>query len=386
MQKILFLLNRYPGFGGIENVTSMLANEFVHRGYNVSIFSCLSQENAELIVPLDPNIQVINVEQCVYKERIQRFKEIITNIDILIFQDSYAPIEFFLDYVDKSKTQVIIVEHNTPDCFLLSYCDALQKYKWYSIPGILRRAKFPYNYSKILFSIKRRHKFLIERADKYVLLSEEYKHIINKKLNIKNINNVYSIPNPVKSIEHISNSVLANKDKEALFVGRLTSQKGIKYLLEIWKKFSEKFHDVKLTIIGDGELREYVEDRIKKDGINNIFLEGFQTDTRKYYRRSSIFLMTSVYEGFALVLLEAMEAGVVPFAFDSFESLKDIINDAENGYIASPFDINEYVSKMVAFERMSEIEKLKIRYNAVEKVNKFSLDIIADKWIDLFNE
>ena len=162
MQKILFLLNRYPGFGGIENVTSMLANEFVHRGYNVSIFSCLSQENAELIVPLDPNIQVINVEQCVYKERIQRFKEIITNIDILIFQDSYAPIEFFLDYVDKSKTQVIIVEHNTPDCFLLSYCDALQKYKWYSIPGILRRAKFPYNYSKILFSIKRRHKFLIE--------------------------------------------------------------------------------------------------------------------------------------------------------------------------------------------------------------------------------
>lgn len=385
MQKILFLLNRYPGFGGIENVTSMLANEFVHRGYIVSIFSCLSQENAELIVPLDPNIQVINVEQCVYKERIQRFKEIITNIDILIFQDSYAPIEFFLDYVNRHKTQVIIVEHNTPDCFLLSYYDALQKYKWYSIPGILRRIKFPYNYLKILFSIRRRHKFLIETADKYVLLSEEYKHIINRKLNIKNINNIYSIPNPVKM--NISNNVLANKDKEALFVGRLTSQKGIKYLIDIWKKFSEKVPDMRLTIVGDGELREYVEDRIKKDGINNIVLEGFRPDVWRYYRRSSIFLMTSVFEGFALVLLEAMGAGVVPFAFDSFESLKDIINDSENGYIVTPpFNVDEYVSKMLTFERMSEMEKLKMRYNAVEKVNKFSLENIANKWIDLFSK
>ena len=92
--------------------------------------------------------------------------------------------------------------------------------------------------------------------------------------------------------------------------------------------------------------------------------------------------MASNSEGFPMVLVEAMQYGCVPFAFNSFASLTDIIDDGENGMIIPPFDEDEYADRIVKFVNMSDAQQLKFRRNAVEKSKTFSVENIGKKWIE----
>ena len=382
---ILFLLNRYIGIGGIENVTKLLAESLTELyGHRITIYSLVTQENIS-----DSSFYLKNVEVLVssYKAIEDIKKEFIQvlnkgNFQIVVFQDSYAPIEYLLDCVDRKKTKVVIVEHNVPDCFLRGYCNNLSTYKWYTLGGFLRRLKFPYNYCKILSNIKERHKKLVSIADKYVLLSDSFKYILEKQFGIEDNPKVCSITNPISNNEEPIN--VNEKDNIALFVGRLTSQKGIKYLVEIWSCLEILLPNMFLLVVGDGEEKEYLENTIKKHGLKNVRLEGFHADISNYYKRSSILLMTSVFEGLPLTLIEAMSYGVIPFAFNSFESLTDIIDDNNNGYIISPFKIDKYVTKVKTFCNLPEKEKCKLRLQAMEKSKCFSLEQITGKWNRLF--
>ena len=382
---VLYLLNRYIGIGGIENVTKLLAKSLAELyRHHVTIYSLVTQENISDSSFYLENVEILvssyNAIEDIKKEFIQILNK--GNFQVVVFQDSYAPIEYLLDCVDRKKTKIVIVEHNVPDCFLRGYYNALSTYKWYTLGGFLRRLKFPYNYCKILYIIKERHKKLVSIADKYVLLSDSFKYILKKQLGIEDNPKICSITNPISNNEGPIN--VNEKDNIALFVGRLTSQKGIKYLVEIWSCLEILLPNMFLLVVGDGEEKEYLENTIKKHGLKNVRLEGFHADISNYYKRSSILLMTSVFEGLPLTLIEAMSYGVIPFAFNSFESLTDIIDDNNNGYIISPFKIDKYVTKVKTFCNLPEKEKCKLRLQAMEKSKCFSLEQITGKWNRLF--
>ena len=167
-----------------------------------------------------------------------------------------------------------------------------------------------------------------------------------------------------------------------IFIGRLVEDKGIKYLLKIWETFKKTENNWSLTIIGKGPLQEFIENEIKNRKIKDIQLLGTKKNVSPYLENASILLMTSIFEGFPLVLSEAMSRGCVPIAFNSFSSIKDIIDHKINGILIPPFDIKLYVKSLLYITHNQFILN-QLAVKAQEKAQTFSLHRVEQLWINL---
>ena len=122
---------------------------------------------------------------------------------------------------------------------------------------------------------------------------------------------------------------------------------------------------------------------IKSNNIKNIILTGEREDPMKYYSQSSIFMMTSRYEGLCLTLIEALQNQCVPIAFSTFSSLQDIIINQVNGIIIPPYEEKKYANEMIKLMSNPNLlaEYQKQSYITLEK---FSPELIINQWINLF--
>lgn len=392
---IVFLVNRYPGVGGIENMTTLLSCLFkLELGYETSIFSIVGQGG----IVVDSNLKQTGIEVKILNSEVseenkslivQQFKDFLLrkNPDVVIFQDSYAPIEFLLYAIKDdsrfSNIKICTVEHNTPDCLLKGYIEHWKKHSLWSLGGLSRKLLFPYVYHKILSQNKCRHKKLVEFSDKYILLSSSYKKLLKNLYNIddSNITAIANIKNDFIDVERTNRCL--DKKEVLLFVGRLNSQKGIDKLIDVWRVLGKRIPAYELVIVGDGEERELLEQAMATHDLKNIRLEGFKNNVSDYYQEASAILMTSIFEGLPLVLAEAMQFGVVPFAYDTFSSLHDIIDHHKTGYIIKPFNVDEYAESVCAFLNLPEASKKKMRHEAMKKSEKFSKSCILNQWKDL---
>ena len=383
--RILFLLQRYPGFGGIETVTKILAERFMDDyGHEVSIFSTSCQD---VKTQLHAN-SLFAFKCCQEKgDRLNKeFRDFVESREpqIVIYQDSYIDdsdlLELLPEYV-----KIIVCEHNTPDALLIGLKSVTKDLPLNSFGNLWRKIRLPFRMNKLYKECKFHHGKMYDAADRYVLLSKSYKSILKRLYNIEG-DKLLSIANPSTLSQQTSlYQDFLEKKPIALFVARLTAQKGIKYLLEIWEKV-ERRSDWKLVIVGDGDMMEWLREEIKKRKLQGVRLKGFQKDTVPYFREASIHLMTSIYEGFAMTNIEAMTYGTIPFSFDSFASVGDIISDERDGYIIKSFNTDDYADKVLRFIHMPEGQKSEMRKNAVNKSASFSADNIASEWNNLFTE
>ena len=380
--RILFLLNRYPGIGGIENITSLLARLFKSElGHQISIFSVISQHDVGIPVTIrQDEIPVIISNSSKQSEIIRSFTECLINYspEIVIFQDSYAEIEYLLNFIDKS-TKIFVVEHNTPDCLLKSYINHYRHHKWCSFKGFVRKLLFPLIYLRILFHQQKRHKKLVDISNRYILLSASYKEILKLYYNIVS-DKIIAIPNIKNDYGLDTNVRLLDKKKQVLFVGRLNPQKGLDHLLEIWQMIEKFLPDYKLIVIGDGEERETFDRAIKENNLKNVNCIGYIDNVYDYYIESSAIFMTSNFEGLPLVLAEAMQFGVVPFVYDTFSSVYDVISDSNNGYIIPPFNKKEFVTRFTHFISLTKESQLQMRINAITSSEGFSARNVLHAW------
>lgn len=379
--KILLYLNRYPGGGGIETMTAVLSKLFaIELGHEIFIFSVYGQEGFTQAKPswLKELFIASNHKEENYIYHFEKFMEN-NKFDIVIFQDSYADIHLpLLEAKQKYNFKLITCEHNTPDCHLIEYRNRWKTHSWTNAKGLLRKMAYPFVYNKMLRRIGKRHKLLIDASDAYILLSESYKDILKKYWSIES-SNVAAIPNIKNDFGCPSfdlNSV--SKKRQAIFVGRLTPNKGINYLIEIWDLIERSNPEWNLKIIGDGEMREYVECQIKERNLKNVSLEGFQNDIDRYYKESSILLMTSIFEGLPLVLVEAMQFGVIPIVFDSFGSARDIITGGTDGFLIKPYDVDSYVSSFS--ELINKEDLITMQNAAISHSKRFTASAILSRW------
>lgn len=385
--RILFILHRYPATGGIENVTSILANEFVQRyNYEVQIFSCIQQRKSNNRFQLHENIPVTIVNSnnlATIKIQFQKFLQTQGPFDIAIFQDSYAPIESIL-FSLPSSTRLIICEHNTPDCNLKQYCHYWKGLSWRNFHDSIRKIAGTYKYPKIIYQTISRHKKLIKRADLYVVLSPSYIQMMRKDFKL-DANNIIAIPNP-NTINSTQINTSSSERNNILFVGRLCKEKGIGHLLNIWKLIEEQKNAIegKLLIIGGGEELLKSKETAKKLGLERVHFLGEETEIEQFYNSGSCLLMTSIFEGFGLVLIEAMSRGCIPFAFDSFSSCHDIIENKETGYIIPAFDEKTYAQQVVSFLNLPKARQDKMRLAAIKKSQFYSIENICKLWNKIF--
>ena len=242
--------------------------------------------------------------------------------------------------------------------------------------------RLQYNRSGLLGAIDRwrtrEDEKLVRRFDRFVVLSNEDRGYWGE------------LPN----IEVIPNAALFDGDgfattecKRVIAVGRLDYQKGFDRLMKAWEIVcrDEQLKDWRLDIFGQGEWRAMLQSMIdERDMQDRICLNEPTERIFDEYRESSIIVMSSNYEGFGMVLVEAMSCGVPAISFDCVCGPKDIINHGENGLIVKNGDIEGLAEAMKMMMRDDDARK-RMGENAKNVVDTYSEEVVMKKWINLFN-
>lgn len=174
-----------------------------------------------------------------------------------------------------------------------------------------------------------------------------------------------------------------NKKKmQIIYVGRLDeTQKCVSRILAIWRKLCGVLPNWNLKLVGDGPDRKLYEQYIDKNGLKNISIEGF-CNPLEYYKESSILLLTSDFEGFPLVLAEAMSFGVIPIVYGSYEAIYDIIDD-NNGFIIRAQNEDELLSEFIDHILLlahNKVLRQEMALHAIEQAMNYSIDYVYKKW------
>lgn len=231
---------------------------------------------------------------------------------------------------------------------------------------------------------------VLKSSLRIIVPTKGYIDLINKKYKISK-NKIYVIPNGVDFKNFKSLSKELHNPVRLLFVGRLSIQKNVPLLIKSFKLITEKkFRDVELHIVGDGEEKDKIINLIKKEKLEKkIVLHGVLRGRKLYeiYSSSDIFIMTSKYESFGNVLIEAMASGLPIIASDIL-AVRNVIENNKNGLLVkqTPEDFAIAIEKLLDNSQLRE----RIIENALEEVKKYNWDKIVEKfekvYIGVLNE
>lgn len=170
--------------------------------------------------------------------------------------------------------------------------------------------------------------------------------------------------------------------KTVLAVGRLTTQKGFDMLLEAWIQVIKAMPDWILKIVGEGEDRDTLTEFIKKNDLtDSVELVGAADNVSKYYQQAEIFCLSSRFEGFGVVLIEALAFGLPIVSFDCDTGPAEILKDSDS-ILVPENNINLLALSLIDLMGNKEQRK-NISLKSKEKARIYQPDKIINKWIDL---
>ena len=363
--------------GGVERVLTLKANYFAeHFGYDITIILTEGKDKP-LFYPLSDRIKIVNLnvnfeelwtcsfvkKVSVYLSKQRIFKKRLTAELMRIRPDITVSllrreINFINDIKDGSK-KIGELHVNRANYRNFEEGDA--------------------NFIKNLFA-----KFWmcslvshLKRLDKFIVLTEE------DKASWTELSNVEVIPDPLAfDVAEVS----PLKAKRVIAVGRYVYQKGFDLLLQAWAKIEKHFPDWELAIYGMGDRSPY-ENLARQLGVdmNRCHLNGSTQNIKKEYLESSLFVFSSRFEGFGMVLIEAMACGLPVVSFDCPCGPRDIVSHDEDGLLVPSGDIDKLANAMSQLMDSYELRH-QMAKNAICNVRRFQIDEIADRWQLLFED
>ncbi len=219
---------------------------------------------------------------------------------------------------------------------------------------------------------------LVRKFDSFVVLTEEDAAMWGDVPNIK------VIPNAAK---FISSGYSSCQNKRVIAVGRLDYQKGFDRLIKAWEIVcrDEYLSDWHLNIFGQGEWQDMLQQMIDERGLQDrVTLNKPTKDIAKEYAGSSMLVMSSHYEGFPMVMIEAMACGLPVVTFDYKCGPRDIIDHEINGLLVKDGDIEGLAKAMISMMRDDAARK-RMGENAKNVVETYSEEAVMKQWIELFN-
>lgn len=355
MKNICFFSGDITRSGGTERVSSVIANELTRSGKFHVCFLSLWEKNNDTFFPLEKKIkryvlfngEVNGKKILTYIKGIKKFIGM-NGTDILIDIDGILDM-YSIPAVRKTKCKVI----------------SWEQFNYYQNPYVSYR--------------KYTRKLAAKKADAIVVLTDEDKRYYQKEVNVKG--KLVRIYNP---IEKVKNNYLYNlQSKTIISAGRLVEQKGFDMLVDVAKLVFAKHNDWQWIICGEGENRTELELKIEQYGLaKNVILKGNVNNIQDYYKESALYVLTSRYEGFGLVLTEAKNLGLPCVSFQCPAGPSEIIENGINGYLIKCFDIQEMADKInVLIENVDE--RKRFSENALIGTEKFDLDKIVRQWEEL---
>lgn len=376
--KILFIERFLSPFnGGVERVTNLLGNYLYTKGIECYYFFN-SKDYSE--IPNERKLQFDNNNSNFFDLRLQLIEFVKDKgVDVIIIQQIFSDELWFVlkELKLRKLCKVITCFHLSPDyCFFKPKNNIWSKRKvLYKITRI-----FPTTFVDIV-------RKYYQLSDRFVLLSDSFKNDFIRYYNLKSTEKLVSISNPCTYSNNIPIANIASKKKQILIVSRLwEKQKNICSALRIWKNIENNgFNEWKLIIAGDGQDENIIKKYAKDLGLERCLFVGAVSEPRALYEESKFFMMTSNFEGFGMTLLEAMQNGCIPFAFDTFSALHDIIQDSYNGYIFSPNDEQAYADKLIELINDEHLCNV-LAKQAVSSTERFSPENISSRWVKLLYE
>lgn len=193
--------------------------------------------------------------------------------------------------------------------------------------------------------------------------------------------NVIVIPNMITYPLDITHT----PSKRIISVGRLNHQKGFDILIDVWKSIANKYPDWSIHIYGDGELKESLLEQISKYGLtNSIFIHPATSDIYKKYQEHEFYIMTSRYEGFGLVLVEAMSYGLPCISFDCPCGPSEIITNNIDGFLVSQGNKEDLAHK-IEFLIGNHTQRYDMGNHARINSKRFCSNNIIQSWNQLFS-
>lgn len=218
---------------------------------------------------------------------------------------------------------------------------------------------------------------IVRRFDKFVVLTNEDRRYWG------DLPNIEVIPNAAM---HVSDAYSDVMNKRVIAVGRLDYQKGFDRLIQAWElvQHTGKFTDWKLDIYGQGEWQEMLQQMIDKAELQNtVCLNRPTKQIGEEYVKSDMLVMSSNYEGFPMVMIEAMACGLPVVSFDYKCGPKDIIQPGINGLLVPNGDIQALADAMMKVMEDEAYRKM-LSLNARKVVDTYSEQAVMSQWIRLF--
>ncbi len=221
---------------------------------------------------------------------------------------------------------------------------------------------------------------LAQRFDRFVVLTHEDCGYWPKMANIEVIPNA-ALFRPASTADLTAKHVVA--------VGRLDHQKGFDRMLNVWAELLQTHPDLSdwtLDIYGQGEWHDNLLQQTERLGIaSSVVLHAPTKDIEKVYTSSAFLLMTSRYEGFPMVMIEAMACGLPVISYNFKTGPRDIIHPGENGYFVTDGDSSALVAAMANL--MNDLPlRQRLGKNALRVRDTFSEASVMDKWTRLFED
>ena len=217
----------------------------------------------------------------------------------------------------------------------------------------------------------------LRELDKMVVLTD------NALLDWPELDNVVKIQDPLPfKIEGRGDL----SSRRVISIGRYAYDKGNDLLLQAWSIIQNNCPDWALDVYGNGDIMLY-HNQMQKLGINpnRCHLFGPTSDVKYEYLNSSIFILPSRFEGFGLVLIEAMACGVPVVSFDCENGPRSIITDGVDGFLISPFNVEAFAEKVILLMKDEDLRR-EMGENARRSATKYDIDIVSQQWKQLFDE
>lgn len=342
--KIVFIIQNISRAAGTENATIKLVNSFVSKGFETAIISRDSLADSEPFFQLaDETIihHLGNEKNKLFS--LLKIKNILHKYNANVICGTGHNISFFLPFIKNNGSKTIALEH----------------IDFQSIP----------KFSRILM------KYAYSKLNAVVVLSDTAKM---KMLPL--LSKITVIPNQIK-IKNEKSSLTAER---IIVVGRISKEKAYERIVPVALKLQEKFPNWIIDIYGacDDDYQTQLEELFSKNNLRNVRIHAPIKNIGIEYLKSSIFLITSKFEAFGLVILEAKSYGLPVVGFRN-EGTQTLIEDEIDGFIVD--------TEVEAFSRIELlINDSNLRKGFVEKalqnITEFEESKIISKWIQLISE
>ena len=373
--RILYIYSELTIKGGADKIIIEKANYFVRHGYEVTIVT-ESQMGRPLAFPLDSNVRLIDMELdfneqyrhgslrrlWIYLKLMSRYKKKLSavlmkeNADIAI--TTLGRSTSILPYVNDKSIKIgeaHTTKRNLRSLHLLEYRGGIYKYAANFLRWKMERD--------------------ISHLKALVLLTPEDAKDWSSTVK------THVIPNPITLIPSISASL---NNKQVLMVGRYNDAKGYDYLIDAWEIVHHRHPDWILNVYGSGELYDQVVKWISVKNLEGtIILHEPTSKIMDKYLESSICVLSSRYEGFSLVIVEAMACGVPCVSFDSPHGPRNIIRNGEDGILVEYLNSQALADGICCLIENVDLRK-ELGSNARRNVIRFSEDVVMKQWDELF--